>query len=125
MQCIFLQKAAVDRSVDNERAKIMDKLKVPWQDMNELRHDVMHEERFVMLKRMLVVKISATAETFPRIGLETLFSGYLIGRVYFDWPSQYVFCKVFVTTLFIKNEQCAISVSRRTAPWLHTGRSTG
>ncbi len=80
----------MDRSVDKEREKVSKKLKVPWADMDELRHDVLDEERFLMLKRLLVVQVTANAETFPRISLETLFSGYLIGRVYFDWPSQYV-----------------------------------
>lgn len=84
------QKAAVDRSVDNEREKMSKKLKVPWQNMDELKHDVLNEERFLMLQRLLVVQIQANVDTFPRISMETLFSGYLIGRIYFDWPSMYV-----------------------------------
>ncbi len=58
--------------------------------MEELREDVLDDEKFLMLKRLLVVQVTADQTTFPRISLETLFSGYLIGRVYFDWPSQYV-----------------------------------
>ncbi len=66
------------------------KLKVPWNAIEEVRHDVLHEERFALVKRLLLVQVTANAETFPRISLETLFSGYIIGRIYFDWPSQCV-----------------------------------
>ena len=75
------------------------KLKVPWNTIEEVKHDVLHEERFAMVKRLLVVQVPANPETFPRISMETLFSGYIIGRIYFDWPSQYVLqelCNNFV-----------------------------
>ncbi len=78
----------MDRSLDQEREKIQKKLNIPWQNIDELRQDVMDEDRRLMLKRFLVVEVGGTVTTFPRLCIEKLFSGFLIGRVYIDRPTK-------------------------------------
>ncbi len=57
--------------------------------MDELKFDVLNDERLLMLKRFLIVEVGGTYNTFPRLCAEKLFSGYLIGRVYIDRPTKY------------------------------------